>query len=85
MTKQTQTVGKTNKEESQFELTAKIVYDLIKNELDRDESVSTIVLHLKNSYNEGLRNGWKLSNNNIKEVLKPWSRGIHNIKIELLK
>ena len=69
---------------SQFSLIAETIYDLIGSELDKNESIETIEMHLKSSYNEGLKNGWWLANNNIKDTLRPWFKGVHNIKIDLL-
>lgn len=70
----------------QFELIAKTITELIEGKEIRGEEIeATIVLHLKNCYNEGMKNGWFLANNNIKEQLRPWFKGVHNVKIELIK
>lgn len=37
------------------------------------------------AYNRGLDVGWKLANNQIKDALRPWFKGVHNIKLPNLK
>lgn len=45
------------------------------------ELVDAIDSLVRSSYQDGMENGWKLANNEVKDALRPWLKGVHNIKL----